>query len=254
MTFTSGQHGPNDFSALGNDARKEAAKKGSAYMNVWMYVIREFEDAIDDCSSCVGECNEFSLNSGSVHAWDEGVAFYSGSLEGTTSDGNSAGKMVYRLAEKRCANFGTCGMFGNETSGKSQVNYDLFPLFAEGARLLQRGECTSVRPVVDSIVSLMTVPLVQGSLRYACASPCHHSPPAPCACLHGSHHHACHTIHQLQQCDAYLTATVCGAGTRLGTMTAGHRRMLQRAPPSRLQFCHSWPHATPPQLRRSAAS
>ena len=254
MTFTSGQHGPNDFSALGNDARKEAAKKGSAYMNVWMYVIREFEDAIDDCSSCVGECNEFSLNSGSVHAWDEGVAFYSGSLEGTTSDGNSAGKMVYRLAEKRCANFGTCGMFGNETSGKSQVNYDLFPLFAEGARLLQRGECTSVRPVVDSIVSLMTVPLVQGSLRYACASLCHHSPPAPCACLHGSHHHACHTIHQLQQCDALLTATVCGAGTRLGTMTAGHRRMLQRAPPSRLQCCRSCRGATRRPHRRSAAS
>ena len=132
-----------------------------------MYAVREFEDAIDDCSSCVSECNEFSLNSGSVHAWDEGVAFYTGSLEGSLEGGSSGGKLVYRLAEKRCANFGTCGAAGDSTSGTAQVNLELFPLFAEGARLLERGECSSVRPVVDKIVSLMTVPLVQGSLRYA---------------------------------------------------------------------------------------
>ena len=167
MAFPSGEHGPNHFSTLGDAARIEAAKKGSAYLNVWMYAIREFEDAIDDCSTCAVGCNEHSLNSGSVHAWDEGVAFYSGSLEGTDAGGNSAGKMVYRLAEKRCTNFGTCGLDGTATSGTSQVNLALFPLFAEGARLLERGECTAVRPVVDSIVSLMMVPLVQGSLRYA---------------------------------------------------------------------------------------
>ena len=58
---------------------------------------------------------------------------------------------------------------GSATSGTSAVNLALFPLFAEGARLLERGECSLVRPVVNQIVSLMTVPLVQGSLRYACA-------------------------------------------------------------------------------------
>jgi hypothetical protein len=144
-------------------------KKGTAYMNVWMYAVREFEDAIDDCATCTSECNAFSVNSGSVHAWDEGVAFYSGTLEGTQLGGNSGGKLVYRLAEKRCANFGTCGTSGTATSGTSAVNLALFPLFAEGARLLERGECSLVRPIVNQIVSLMTVPLVQGSLRYACA-------------------------------------------------------------------------------------
>ena len=142
MAFTSGRHGPNDFSALGDAARVEAVKKGTAYMNVWMYAVREFEDAIDDCSSCVSECNAFSLNSGSVHAWDEGVAFYTGSLEGSLEGGSSGGKLVYRLAEKRCANFGTCGAAGDSTSGTAQVNLELFPLFAEGARLLERGECS----------------------------------------------------------------------------------------------------------------
>merc|ERR1719161_1964947 len=170
MTFSSGKHGPNDFSTLGAAARKEAVKKGTAYMNVWMYAIREFEDAIDDCQTCVANCNEFSANThGPVHAWDEGVAFYAGSLEGETQGGNTAGKLVYRLAEKRCKNFGTCSGTGG-TSGISQVNHELFKadgLFPQGRDLLHEGRCSEVRPVVNQIVSIMTVPLVQGTLRYA---------------------------------------------------------------------------------------
>merc|ERR1740115_32189 len=78
--------------------------------------------------------------------------------------------MVYRLAEKRCTNFGTCGAAGNEATGISMVNSELFKaggLFATGRDLLQQGHCHKVRPVVEQIVSLMTVPLVQGTLRYA---------------------------------------------------------------------------------------
>ena len=81
-----------NFAVLGDAARIEAVKKGTAYMNVWMYTVREFEDAIDDCTSCTSNCNEHSTNSDSVHAWDEGVAFYTGSLEGTAYGGDGAGK------------------------------------------------------------------------------------------------------------------------------------------------------------------
>merc|ERR1719450_1119075 len=125
MSFSSGVHGPNDFSSLGNAARVEAVKKGSAYMNVWMYVIREFEDAIQDCQAGCIDCNDDP-----VHAWDEGVAFYTGSLEGT--DGSGDGKMIYALADKRCANFKTCGDMGDETSGTSHVNIEIFKQFSIG--------------------------------------------------------------------------------------------------------------------------
>merc|ERR1719460_3160574 len=144
MSFTSGKMSPNDFSALGVAARKEAVKKGTAYMHVWMYTIREFEDAIDDCTSCTNDCNSFSLNSGPVHAWDEGVAFYTGSLEGTAAGGSSSGKMVYRLAEKRCANFGTCGAAGTATTGTAKVNLDLFAQFDAGKTALDTGDCAAV--------------------------------------------------------------------------------------------------------------
>merc|ERR1740117_1551057 len=50
------------------------------------------------------------------------------------------------------------------------VNSELFKaggLFATGRDLLQQGHCHKVRPVVEQVVSIMTVPLVQGTLRYA---------------------------------------------------------------------------------------
>merc|ERR1719460_260134 len=141
-----------NFGDAHNNARKEAVKKGTAYMHAWMYAIREFEDAIDDCATCTTNCNEFSANTGGpVHAWDEGVAFYTGSLEGEASGGNSDGRLAYRLAEKRCANFGTC----TGTGGISQVNHELFKaggLFPQGRDLLLAGNCAAVRPVVDQIV------------------------------------------------------------------------------------------------------
>ena len=190
MVFASGKHGPNNFSTLGDAARIEAVKKGTAYMNVWMYAISKFEDALDDCETCrapdatppappplaacndactdvptaffvssgltcktavavlgnifnqqcdgakingqdwpgnvncqqtcadVGHnyasppcctsqpvppaappspppttCNEHASSTQSVHAWDKGVAFYTGSLEGTVYGGNGAGKL-----------------------------------------------------------------------------------------------------------------------------------------------------------------
>mmetsp|Transcript_6094 Transcript_6094/g.17824 ORF Transcript_6094/g.17824 Transcript_6094/m.17824 type:complete len:103 (+) Transcript_6094:913-1221(+) len=53
----------------------EAAKKGSAYVNVHMYVIREFRDAIDDCKA-----GKFKDNDDAVLAWDEVSPFHSESV------------------------------------------------------------------------------------------------------------------------------------------------------------------------------
>jgi hypothetical protein len=143
-------------SACDDIARVEIAKKTSAYMNVWMYVIREFEDAIDDCKAGCINCNDDP-----VHAWDEGVAFYSGSLEGV--DGSGSGKLPHALADKRCANFGTC----SAANGGSAVNAALMHQFGLGQTKLVQGKCSEVPPIKRRIVELMSIPLVQGSLRYA---------------------------------------------------------------------------------------
>ena len=102
LTYAAPASVTRNFGDASGAARREAVKKGTVSMHVWMYAVRELEDAIDDCQTCVSNCDEFSANDyGPVHAWDEGVAFYTGSLEGTAQGGNPAGKMVYRLAEKR---------------------------------------------------------------------------------------------------------------------------------------------------------
>ena len=161
--------GTGGFAGKEDIARIEGIKKGTVYMNVWMYVIREFEDAIDDCKVGCVDCNDDP-----VHAWDEGVAFYTGSLAGT--DGEAQGKMLWALANKRCKNFATCGAaqdcsgrYGctavkaeDRRAGTSQVNMLMFPLFAAGRDALQAGKCSELRILTDKIVALMSVPQVQG--------------------------------------------------------------------------------------------
>jgi hypothetical protein len=148
--------GSGNFTNADPVARAECAKKASAYMNVWMYVIREFEDGEADCK---GGCS-VACNDDPVHAWDEGVAFYTGTLEGV--DGKGSGKLLHALADKRCANFKTC-----DDNGLSEVNKEIFKEFTNGNNALRSGKCTAVAAIRDSIIKWMTVPLIQGALRYA---------------------------------------------------------------------------------------
>lgn len=154
-TQTSFTKGNADFSKYTFTGRTEAVKKGTAYMNIYMYVIREFYDAIDDCQSGCINCNDDP-----VHAWDEGVAFYTGSTES---------KLGYTLGEKRCANFKTCGNTAKDASleGTAKINYDLMDQFHQGQYNLLVGNCAAAKVNANRIVDLMAVPLIQGTMRYA---------------------------------------------------------------------------------------
>lgn len=154
--------GNANFSRYGFDGKTEAIKKGTAYMSIWMYVIREMEDALDDCKS---DCKTMNCNDDPVHAWDEAVAFYTGSLEG--DDGQGSGNLAYALADKRCENFKTCGDLASKTEGTSHVNQEIFRDFSLGARKLAQGKCAEVKPHKERIEKMMVVPLIQGTLRYA---------------------------------------------------------------------------------------
>jgi len=169
-TAFTGPASDTDFSGTGqtvafsNEVRTQSIKKGTAYMNVWMYVIREFEDAIDDCDNSCIACNDDP-----VHAWDEGVAFYTGSLAADTPNA-AGGKLIWALAEKRCKNYQTCGPNGDSnslTGTTAKVNNDLLFEFNKGRDALQGGKCDDVRPIIRKVVSLMTIPLIQGTIRYA---------------------------------------------------------------------------------------
>jgi hypothetical protein len=128
-----------------------------------MYVIHEIEDAISDCTNSCTNPGAQDCNADPVHAIDEAAAFYAGSLEGTSATGNTAGKLIFRLAEKRCSNFGTC----TGPQNQAKANQMVIAKLQEAQTELKNARCSNVPALRDSIVSLMSIPLVQGSLRYA---------------------------------------------------------------------------------------
>jgi hypothetical protein len=155
--------GTNFYAGKSNNMRAEVTKKGVAYQAVWMYVLHEYEDAIFDCLSGNIYDNEASnIGGDSPHAWDEGWAFYAGSLEGT--DGSGSGAMIHTLAEKRCKDFGTCA---NGRTGAAIANVKHLANARQGRNKILAGDCYSVAEDFDLIVDQMTVPLVQGMFRYA---------------------------------------------------------------------------------------
>merc|ERR1712159_122060 len=171
-TFEGTKVGSNthlDFSTVGRDFRKEAIQKGIVYTNIFPYVILEMQDAVNDCLALAGTNNDDK----SVHAWDEAVAFYAGSKTRGKGYGileSEAGKLQYRLADKRCIDFKTCA---NGFSGTSNVNQDIFALFNLGKEEAKKSavasstaDCAQLNTLKEKISTLSLVPFVQGTLRY----------------------------------------------------------------------------------------
>jgi len=123
-------------------------------MNVFMYVLHEFEAAVGKCVETTPYDNEAA-----IHAWDEGVAFYSGYLSGVA--GLEVGNMVYALAEKRGGDFGT------KVDNVSQVNIDLAELFARGRDQFDAAQCEDARRTLKKVKRIIYIPVIQGALKYA---------------------------------------------------------------------------------------
>ena len=149
-TATSFPDGGNqDFSAMGADGKEQVIKKATAYINTLMYVMYELEDALVVCSQGAPFVED-------IHAWDEAVCFYTGSLP------QGEGVLAHRLAEKRCAEWGTCN--DDETS---PLNDKVFELWNKGQEQILEGDCTGARATVDEYNKLWIQPLIQGTLSYA---------------------------------------------------------------------------------------
>jgi hypothetical protein len=173
--------GTGAFSGASFKMRAEVAKKGVAYQVVWMYVLHEYEDAIMDCLAGNIKSNDPSVGGDAPHAWDEGWAFYAGSLEGEVAqdEPSTTGVMVYKLANKRCENFGTCK---DGATGVAKANLKHLALARKGRDKILLGECHTVAEEFDAIVDQMTIPLIQGMLKYAYES----DPKAGAKCASGS--------------------------------------------------------------------
>jgi len=174
-SFNGEEIGDIDLGAVGDDFRLELIKKGIVYLNVFPYVIWEMQDAINDCNT-----GDVDLNDNSVHAWDEAVAFYTGSLEGVLRGGNDGldsctdgnCELQFMLADKRCMNFGTCtaDYDNDDYAGYSKLNSDLFTLFTAGRDQILGAyhtlECPDTDDTMNEISGMMLIPFIQGVQRY----------------------------------------------------------------------------------------
>merc|ERR1711937_534095 len=82
-------------------------------------------------------------------------------------EGEGSGNLMYALADKRCKDFKTCGDLAKSTEGTAHVNEEIFRSFTLGSRMLAQAKCEDARGYKESIETMMAVPLIQGTLRYA---------------------------------------------------------------------------------------
>merc|ERR1719265_1610809 len=117
---------------------------GILIMNVWMYVVGMLEKTVKHCA---------------LNFWDQGVALFVGSL-----GQNGNGEMIYALADSLCSQFKTCN--GTHVGG-SMVNMEIFKLLQTEREKIRNGDCSTTADAIKSIVSWMSVPLIQGALLSA---------------------------------------------------------------------------------------
>jgi hypothetical protein len=132
-------------------------KKGSAYLNVWMEVVRYLNEAVLDCRAGLADAS----------AVDKAVAYYAGSR---SAQENSEGVLLYALAEIRAHQMKTGGHLEDKDVGDAFVNVDIFrQLNSMKTNLLANDPslCDQVEEKKNHIVTMMKVPMVQSIIRYA---------------------------------------------------------------------------------------
>jgi hypothetical protein len=153
------RRGDSDFSVLAKrDGQGDAMKKGSAYLNVWMEVVRYLNEAVEKCNS---------KDTGAAAAVDRAVAYYAGSR---AAEENSEGVLLFALAEVRAHQMKTADHQNDNDVGDSFVNVEIMRHMTLVQQYIVTGDtslCVKVEESKDYIVSMMKVPMVQSILRYA---------------------------------------------------------------------------------------
>ncbi|KAL3920388.1 MAG: hypothetical protein SGILL_003291, partial [Bacillariaceae sp.] len=140
--------GNADFSQMSDEGRAEVIQRLTLNLVVWMYAVGKMETGIQKCLA------QDPTDNG-VANWDSAIAFYVG------METNSTG-LLFGLSDELCPSFETC-----DEAGRSAVNREVLAEFAAGQGKLAKGQCEDVVGVKNRIVSLMTIPLVQGTLYYS---------------------------------------------------------------------------------------
>lgn len=100
-----------------------------------------------------------------VEAYDGGVAFLIGSVEGTEQGGYNSegeGRFFYNLAKLACNYFDSCVAGGN-----AEINAKMLDTLKLGQTALKNSDCPGVSEAVNTFATLTVVPLIQSLLSFA---------------------------------------------------------------------------------------
>lgn len=122
-----------------------------------IFAMRKFYDALFDCKISPEDDRSIGLQS-----WDEGVAYFSGSLEGGRDNDASNGVLLMKTASEMCLHFEIC--VEGETA---PIVAELISLFNKGIKFVIEGKCDDIESTIGNIEFVMLVPLVQGIIHYA---------------------------------------------------------------------------------------
>jgi len=144
---------------LKSSSQKTVASEASVALNLWMYVTHVLYTTLRKCKS-----GEMPGDDG-IHSIDEAVAYWIG--DGQIAGNAERGHLLYALAEKMGDEFSI------NTSGQSRTNTNILRLFHQAKIELSNPSACSDDPttyrrlyhIVNKIVSIMTVPLVQGLIH-----------------------------------------------------------------------------------------
>ena len=151
---------------LDNDARRVLALRGIQLQLAWMNALFEFYNALEGCLSgqlcfprfntCIYAYINDQIGEVRVVNWDEGVAFYVGSI--VQSPANALQGYL------QC----TVSQQGHEAFPHVLNANDLaFLAFENGQALVQSRDCTGVARAVAVIKRQMLIPLVQGLVHHS---------------------------------------------------------------------------------------
>jgi hypothetical protein len=125
-----------------------------------------FYSVMSQLESAVSTCQDSSLSSSSpTDLWESGLAFFIGSMEGTTEDLAHRGQLLYGLAKSLCSYFSTCEL------DDASSNVALLNSLTLGGKEISDGGCSQAQSILQtSIKSFMLIPIIQATLFYATQS------------------------------------------------------------------------------------
>jgi hypothetical protein len=125
----------------------------SQYMVLYMSVLASMQQAVVSCNAGKGD--------EATRKWDTAAAWLIGSLEGTSEEGSTEGRLWWALNKEFCGEFSTCSP---NVAGSSDANDRLALKLFAGRGAISSLSCGDLSRAVEAVSAVLIVPFVQASL------------------------------------------------------------------------------------------